>query len=352
MTSQNSTLLKVLVAAFFLVSAAQADFSKVGTTGATFLKIGVGRATAMGDAFVAIADDAAAAYFNPAGLALVPRSIQFNHVDWFADLNHDYLSAVLPITNFGTVALSITALTMGDMEQTTVDNPNTPVREDEGTGQIFGAADLAFGVSFGRTITDKLSFGLTVKGVSQTIWNMSASAIGADIGLFYNTGFRSLRIGAAVQNYGTQLSFAGRQLDFTFPWPDSGPSQLPGSYRTNPASLPTMFRFGIAYDIIEPTDADRSRLTAAVDLVHPSDINETVNFGLEYGVRDVFFLRGGYVFNTDSDYGADVDYLTGLTAGIGLLTKPATGFKLGVDYCFRYASYLKPTHRVLLTVGF
>ncbi|HDQ98923.1 MAG TPA: PorV/PorQ family protein [candidate division WOR-3 bacterium] len=352
MTRHTSLLLSALVATLLVVSAADAGFSKVGTTGANFLKIGVGRATAMGDAFVALADDPSASYFNPAGLALVGRSIQFNHVEWIADLRHDYLTAALPVPGFGTVGLSVTALTMGDMEQTTVDNPGTPVREDDGTGQIFGASDFAFAVSYARVITDKLSFGLTVKAVNQNIWDMSASAVGADLGLYYNTGFKSLRIGAAVQNYGTQLAFSGRQLDFTFPWPDSGPSQLPGSYRTNPAPLPTLFRFGIAYDLIEATEADPSRLTGTVELVHPSDINETVNFGFEYGVRDLFFLRGGYVLNTDLDYAADVGYLTGLTAGVGVKAAPAEGLTLGLDYTFRYFSYLNPTHRVLLTVGF
>lgn len=352
MTRHTGKILSTLVAGLLLVSAAEAGFSKVGTTGATFLKIGVGRATAMGDAFVAIADDASASYFNPAGLALVGRSIQFNHVEWFADIRHDYLTAALPVGAFGTVALSVTALTMGNMEQTTVDNPNTPAREDEGTGQIFGASDFAFAVSYGRAITDKLTFGLTVKAVNQNIWDMSASAVGADLGLFYNTGFRSLRIGAVVQNYGTQLSFSGRQLDFGFNWGDSGPGNLPGSYRTNPAPLPTMFRFGVAYDIIEATEADPSRLTGTVELVHPSDINETVNFGLEYGVRDIFFLRGGYVFNTDREYAADVGHLTGLTGGLGVKAAPAQGLTIGLDYTLRYFSYLKPTHRLLLTVGF
>lgn len=352
MTRNISPILSTLVAVLLLAGAADAGFSKVGTTGAAFLKIGVGRATAMGDAFVAIADDASASYFNPAGLAFVGRSIQFNHVEWFADVRHDYLTAALPVGTFGTVALSVTALTMGDMEQTTVDNPNTPVREDEGTGQIFGASDFAFAVSYARAITDKLTFGLTVKAVNQNIWNMSAAAVGADLGLFYNTGFKSLRIGAVVQNYGTQLAFAGRQLDYGFGWSDSGPSQLPGSYRTNPAPLPTVFRFGVAYDIIEATEADKSRFTGTVELVHPSDINETVNFGLEYGVRDIFFLRGGYVFNTDQEYAENVGYLTGLTAGVGVKAAPAQGLTLGLDYTMRYFSYLRPTHRLLLTVGF
>ena len=342
-----------LLASVALVSPAQAAFSKVGTTGAAFLKIGVGRSTAMGDAFVAIADDASASHFNPAGLARVGRQVQVNHVDWIADVNHDNLAIVLPMTSFGTLAFTVTALTMGDIEQTTIDNPSTRIREDEGTNLFFSASDMAFAVSFARIITDKLSFGVTGKAVTQTIWDMSASAVGFDLGLFYNTGFKSLRIGAAVTNYGTQLSFTGRELDYSFYWPDSGPSQLQGSYKTTPVGLPTSFRFGIAYDIIEAQDlAKDSRLTAALDITHPSDINETVNFGFEYGLANVFFLRGGYILNADNAYQEEIGWLTGLSAGLGARAKPAQGLSLGLDYAFRYLEYLKPTHRLQLTVGF
>jgi len=307
----------------------------------------------MGDAFVAIADDASAGYFNPAGLARVGRQVALNHWNWIADVNHENLAVVLPMTRFGTVAFTVTALTMGDIEQTTIDNPNTVAREDEGTGLFFGASDMAFAVSYARIITDKLSFGFTGKVINQTIWDMSASAVGFDLGLFYNTGFKSLRIGAAVTNYGTQLSFSGRELDYSFFWPDSGPSQIQGSYSTTPVGLPTCFRFGIAYDIVEAKDlAKDSRLTAAIDITHPSDINETVNFGLEYGLADVFFLRGGYILNADNSYQEEIGWLTGLSAGLGARTKAARGLSLGLDYTFRYFEYLKPTHRLQLTVGF
>jgi len=342
-----------LLASVALVSPAQAAFSKVGTTGAAFLKIGVGRSTAMGDAFVAIADDASASYFNPAGLAQVGRQVALNHVDWIADVNHENLAIVLPMTNFGTVAFTVTALTMGDIEQTTIDNPNTVTREDEGTGLFFGASDMAIAASYARIITDKLSFGFTAKVVTQTVWDMSASAVAFDLGLLYNTGFKSLRIGSAVTNYGTQLSFSGRELDYSFFWPDSGPSQIQGSYSTTPVGLPTSFRFGIAYDIIEARDlAKDSRFTAALDITHPSDINETVNFGLEYGLANVFFLRGGYILNADNSYQEEIGWLTGLSAGLGARAKPASGLSLGLDYTFRYLKYLRPTHRLQLTVGF
>jgi len=347
------TLTIALLVSVAILSPAQAAFSKVGTTGAAFLKIGVGRSTGMGDAFVAIADDASAAYFNPAGLARVNRQAQLNHLDWIADVNHDNLAIVLPMTNFGTVAFNVTALTMGEMEQTTIDNPSTRLREDEGTGLFFGASDMAFAVSYARIITDKLCFGVTAKVVQQTIWDMSASAFGFDVGLFYNTGFKSLRIGAAVTNYGTQLTFTGRQLDYSFFWEDSGPSQIQGSYKTTPVGLPTSFRFGIAYDIIEAMDpAAGSRLTLALDVTHPSDINETVNLGLEYGLNNIFFLRGGYILNADNSYQSELGWLTGLSAGLGARAKPAQGLSLGLDYTFRYLQYVKPTHRLQLTVGF
>ncbi|HTW92868.1 MAG TPA: PorV/PorQ family protein [bacterium] len=346
-------LTAVLLASVAFVSSAQAAFSKVGSTGAAFLKIGVGRSTAMGDAFVAIADDPSAAYFNPAGLARVSRTIQVNHVNWIADVNHDNLTFVLPLTSFGTIAVNVTALTMGQIEQTTIDNPNTTIREDEGTGLFFSASDMAVGVSYARIITDKLSFGFTGKVITQTVWDMSASAFGFDLGLLYNTGFKSLRIGAAVTNYGTQLAFTGRELDYSFSWPDSGPSQINGSYSTTPVGLPTNFRFGIAYDIIEAQNPDKdSRLTAALDINHPSDINETVNFGLEYGIANAFFLRGGYVLNTDNSYQDELGWSTGICAGLGARAKPVHGLSIGLDYTFRYFEYLKPTHRLQLTVGF
>lgn len=339
----------ILVAGLMVVTTGIAKFSKVGTTGANFLKISCGRAVGMGDAFVAVADDASAAYFNPAGLANVKRQAHLNHCDWIADVNHDYLSLVLPVENFGTVAFSATALTMGAIEVTTIDNPATRGREDEGTGLYISASDFAFGISYARMITDKLAFGLTAKGVTQVIWDMSASALGVDLGLFYNTGFKSLRIGATVSNFGTQLSFTGRQLDYSLNPVESLPSGLMGTHKTTGAPLPTNFKFGIAYDIV---DLAPSKLTAAIDVTHPSDINETVNIGLEYGYNRNFFLRAGYILNTDGEYQQKIGQLTGLSAGLGVMGKPSWGPEIGLDYGFRYYQYLKPTHRVMLTVGF
>ncbi|NOT34709.1 MAG: hypothetical protein HOP12_11140 [Candidatus Eisenbacteria bacterium] len=65
-----------------------------------FLKAPIGaRAIGMGGAFVAVADDATAPYWNPAGMVYLPyREILPQHAERFGSLvNHDYLGAVIPI---------------------------------------------------------------------------------------------------------------------------------------------------------------------------------------------------------------------------------------------------------------
>ena len=76
----------------------ESNVSNVGTTAAAFLNIGVGsRANAMGGAFVAISDDATALYWNPAGMSQCAHpEITLNHSDWFLDIYHEFVGAVMP----------------------------------------------------------------------------------------------------------------------------------------------------------------------------------------------------------------------------------------------------------------
>ena len=353
-----------------------ADFAKLGTSGAQFLKIGVGRGTAMGEAFVAIADDASATYWNPSGLGTITkREISIQHNEWIADIRHDYLTAALPLGSFGTLGLSVTALTMGKMEITTVDDPNTTAREDTGTGTYFNASDFAVGISFGRMFTDRLAAGLSIKAVEELIWNMSATGIATDFGIHYNTGFKGLRIAAAMSNFGADISFSGRGLEYAdTPYPDSplDYGSIPVAMKTTPYSLPLIFRFGLAFD---PISNDASRLTVALDLNHPNDNYETVNLGFEYGYLNTFFLRAGYKMYLNMDYvkamtggepiidtttneitgyewGDKTEWLlNNLTAGVGFNLKSGN-MDFRIDYAYMNKGILKATHRIGLNIGF
>jgi hypothetical protein len=326
---------------------AEAVFTKLGMAGAQFLKIGVGRPTGMGDAFAAVADDASATFWNPAGIALLDgREVLLNHIQWIADVKHDYLSFVAP-TAAGNFAFAVTALTMGNMQVTTIDEP-------QGTGQVFSASDLAFGVSYARKFTDKFAFGATVKGVQERIWDMTASDIAFDFGVHFNTGLKSLRLGMAISNFGPDTRFTGKQLqfdftnpDYTWPWTrtPTASEQLTETY-----PLPILFRFGFAYDLISGKD---QKLVAAADLMHYNDVNEKVGVGLEYALHG-FKLRAGYIINTDDSYAQSVGAMDGLSAGAGVDVTPfgKNNMKFGVDYGYRNLGRLGISHRVNLNIHF
>lgn len=321
-----------------------AFFTKVGMAGLPFLKIGVGRCTGMGEAFCAVADDATAAYWNPAGLALVKsRQIIANHIDWLADINHEYVSAVMP-TTVGSVGVSVTALSLGQFEETTID-------EYQGTGRTFSGSDLCIALSYARMFTDKLAFGLNAKLVSEQIWQMGTAGGAIDFGVHYNTGWRNLRLAMAICNFGPDLKYSGSQLNFTqypdWEWPWTR-EPIPATYLTETFPLPTTFRFGLAYDILRD---DNSSLVAALDLNHFNDVNEKVSAGLEYGFRG-FYLRGGYIVNADQDYARRVGWATGISAGTGVRLRPISSWDIALDYGYRNLGRLGMSHRVTLGIGF
>ena len=93
-------------------------FRKVGTAGAQFLKIGTGaRAVGMGEAFVAVADDASAIWWNPAGVARITMSgeshLTLNHSTWPAQISHEFFGYAFTYRSLpGAYALSSTVLQM------------------------------------------------------------------------------------------------------------------------------------------------------------------------------------------------------------------------------------------------
>jgi|YelNatPaOPRAMG01_1025707.scaffolds.fasta_scaffold00147_40 hypothetical protein len=327
-------------------------FDKRGTTAASFLKIGIGRPTGMGEAFVALSDDPSAIFYNPGGLTqLQKREVMFNYIDWLGDITHNYLSFTTPLTGIGVLGISLCAVDIGNLEYYAVDSLGTPVPEDDSLLMTFPCSDFSAGISFARMITDKLSFGTTVKGIYEKIWDMIASSLAIDLGLHYNTGFRSLRLGVSMSNFGQEMSFSGRQLDRIEKDPVTG-KEVPVRYKSTPFALPAIFRFGIAYNLI---DKEAEKLVSCLDLVHYNDINETFNVGLEYSLKNFLYLRGGYIFNTSETYRSKdkgVGPLTGLSGGLGLGFKTGENLTWQVNYNYRHNQILSGSHRITLSIGF
>lgn len=319
----------------FLLSAG--TFSKVGTTAAPFLKIGVGaRAVALGGNFVALADDPSALYWNPAGITgLNGMSIAGTHTEWFAGITHDAFSFIAPLSRVSALGIDLIYLSSGDIEQTTLE-------EQDGNGIFYNVTDLALGLTYARKLTDQFSVGVKGKYIRQTLFNEEASTFAVDFGTIFNTGFKGLRIGMNLANFGGNMQMDGSDLSVVQEDPFSG-ELIENRRKTESWPLPVIFRVGLAMDIVGADEAVMqsrdNRLTLAIDGNHPNDNYETIGAGLEYMWNKILALRLGYKNNHDVEkfsYG-------------GGLNLTLAGWHFQFDYAYASLSDLDEVQR--FTVG-
>ena len=312
-----------------------------GSSAGQFLKIEVGaRSVAMGGAYVAIANDASAIYWNPAGISkLKNNSVSFSHTYWFAETNHNYAGIVLKISEGQAIALSYTSLTMPDMKVTNE-------FYQDGTGEYFSATDLALGISYSLNLTNEFSMGFTGKYISQNIWHMTASAFAMDVGLLYHSPIEGLTLGMAITNVGSQIKYDGEDnfIYYSFDQNLNGNSdKIYSEIKMDSWDLPLLFKVGLAYQLIQ---SEMNSILISCDAVHPNDYNEYVNIGFEYGFRNTFYLRGGYksLFKMDSE--------EGLTGGVGVMYYITDFVSMSADYSYSDFGRLNDIHRFSVEIGF
>jgi opacity protein-like surface antigen len=242
----------------------------------------------MGSAFVGIQNDPATLYWNPAGIASIEGvSLLFDHTSWFADVGYNFFVATYNIEDFGTLGLSFIISDIGEMDVTTIQQP-------EGTGQKFSATDLAISIAYAIQLTENFAIGFNPKFIYQSIWNMNASTFAVDLGMQYKTPFDGMILAMSVSNFGTKMQLEGNTslvLYDSDPESDGNNDKIPAYLETNSWALPLIFRVGVAYDPIKSED---HHLTLALDALHPSDNYESVNVGAEYTFMNLLSLRGGY----------------------------------------------------------
>lgn len=254
---------------------------RAGISTAQFLKIGVGsRALALGQSYVAVANDAEALYWNPAGISqFTEHSVFFSHTSWLVDVKLEYAGGVYHLDNSNTIGAAITYLHTEDMMETTELQPL-------GTGRFFGFGDFLFALTYARNMTQKFSFGLSAKYMRETLAELSMSALLFDLGVYYKTGWKSIRFAVTVTNFGADMAPTG---SFEKTGLDNQITEVSSFQKFSP---PTIFRIGIAWEWIKN---ENHRLTNSLQLNHPNDNSENINLGLEYVWHDIFALRGGYV---------------------------------------------------------
>ncbi len=326
----------------------EVDLSKVGTTAAPFLEVEVGaRAAALGGAYVGLADEITAMYWNPGGLALLQRNEAcFIHTQWLADLAFNYVAVAFPISGVGVWGASLTALDVGEMKVRTVTYP-------EGTGEKFSASSMALTVGFSRRLTDRFSIGGNFKIIQERIWHMRADGVAVDLGTMFVTPFRGIRLGMSVSNYGNKLRLEGRDTLVKHdidPNKEGNNSKINAHLDTDYWSLPLIFRVGIAGDVLR---GPHFRLTAALDADHPNNYHESIHGGLEFNLNNLLFLRVGrrYYIN-DLDPEGEPFSPEGWKMGGGVNFLVTQRVRLKIDYAYGDWGLLMKSQRFSLAVEF
>lgn len=237
----------------------------VGTTGANYLKIGLGaKATALAENFTALADDTSAAYWNPAGLtAAQGTQIDYMQINWIAGISSKTMSGVYPLSETDYLGGYLFMLETPTDKETVydVDNANS-YRE---TGDKFSSGINVLDVAYSKLISAKLSVGLGLKVIDETLAGEKSVGYAADLGFIYKELFPSLSLGASLQN-------------------------ITISKLHDDEELPMTIALGASYQKM----LLQRKLNLVSDLKFPNDNELRYGIGAEYWLADVLAARVGY----------------------------------------------------------
>ena len=338
----KKTLVSMTILLMALSGLAQAQTSdRAGSVGALFLKLGMSpRAAAMGNTYVAVADDITGVFLNPVSI-LNLEGYQFfvSELDYLVDMKavSGAFSFPMPTGIGGRGAIHYAGFFSGDMTRTTAEDI-----DGEATDESFNWNELAVGATYARSFTDKFSIGLNAKYVRTDVADFYSQTFAFDVGTLYRTGFRNLRLGMSATNFGPDMKFKGKYSNTYI----SGIWQVavPEEYGYYP--LPISLQVGIADELYT---TEQMRVTGALDFSHPNDLAERIHVGAEIAYNEMLFLRGGFFMDMDKTEVVDpvnpddeaLDRFKEFRFGAGVKVSSFT-----VDYAWQDVESMGSVHRV------
>ena len=312
----------LLAGACFCGSAGPALATTESQAAVLFLLIEPGaRGIAMGESYVAIADDATASYFNPAALAGQNRKkLNLTYMKWlpefgFDDMYYSFLAYSQPVPGWGNIGINATLMNLGEQQRT----------DERGQlGEPFSSYDAAVSGAFGADVGDHVSAGIGLKFIRSNLADQGAgleqgkgvgNSFAADLGMLWRLS-PALTFGAALRNLGPKIAYIdASQAD---PLPQHVVAGL--AYKLLDTEYNDVL---LSLDLYKPLIADGSFATnlikawtddKAKDEIREMDLHVggEYKYGLSKRADDSFFaMRGGYSMDRDGE-------LNLWTVGVGL----------------------------------
>jgi outer membrane protein OmpA-like peptidoglycan-associated protein len=313
----------VLVSSFIISLAYPicAKNERAGLCSASFLKLGIGaRSSAMGEAFIGLADDSTSLFWNPAGLATLEiEELSLHYEKWLEDLSHHTVSYAHILNDLSCFAIGLNSIFIDKLEKRRGANPSI---EPEG---FFKANDLSLHFAYGRRLKNNILLGIALKNIYQRIENASGCGFAFDVGAIYKIK-RNLNLACLFQNIGPKMGIYKERIP-----------------------LPFSFQFGLWYKI--------SNVNICFDVRDFIDRNLSLHVGCEYNLNNLpiltkwtkditnLKLRAGYKFCIGSH---KREPFNNLTFGLG-----ASFAGCRFDYAFvPLNEFFGNTHKISFTTNF
>lgn len=316
------------------------DESRIGTSGGNQVLVPVGaRGIAMAGSERVFSGGLESVYWNPAGLARsTSTSALATSMEMFGDVGVNYFGVASPIGEMGALGVTVKSIDMGDI-------PVTTVQDMDGVGGgTFKPTLSTFGLTYANAFSDRAFFGVTGKLVYESIPRASASALALDIGVQY-TGFadvEGLGLALALTNIGTDMHYSGSGLTSQAVG-DDGIQDFYNSEASHD-KLPSTYNMSLSYSI--------SGAILGVTYTSHNFSYDELNFGAEYTLMDMVYLRGGLtspMLEEDSMNDGETLFSTNFGAG---LKYALYGVNLVVDYTYRGTETFDPSSVLSLGLQF
>ena len=281
-----------------------------------------------------------AQYLNVAGLAFLDKTqLMFTSTDYLggAGIRVNALGFGQRVGEAGVLGLSIMNMNFGEIEITSVENP-------EGGIGSFNPTFTNIGLSYAKEFSNSIYGGITVRLLSESISNVTASGVSFDAGITYVTGENDhVRFGIAMKNVGPAMRFSGDGLSVTAVIPSTG-TDLTVSQRSEKYELPSLVNIGFSYDFIFD---ENNKLTADAQFVSNSFTYDQFGLSARYSFKEKFIFRAGYMYENGITNKEDRrTVLTGPTAGVTLQIDAGESTKIGLDYSYRATNPFNGIHSI------
>lgn len=344
------------------------DNTAFGGASGEFLLLGAGaRGAALGAAYAALSTDVTALYYNPAGLAQLPRpGVMVSSLSYIADTRYSWVGLGFPMAGgVRSIGLSLGSFGFSDQPIYTVTDP-------DGNGQVYSVRQTFVSGTFAQNFSDRFSAGVSLKFISDHLGSAKANGFAVDLGTNFHAtvGARPIRASFVIQNLGSNLQHDGADLSIGVtrepPLGTVDVPQEPQAARLSTGSwtLPVLFRVGVALDVLSQGS---NRVTLLSEFSQPNNTKPGAGAGVEFAMANIgqrgFSLaaRASYSIQPDNQTG-DITFgvptaeksgsftSDGLALGGGIEYARGTT-RLGFDYAWRSLGTLGSVNFLSFSIG-